>query len=169
MGKLLTTSIDYIRQIAVAQWIICPCCCIHLLVASEMAETQKLKLLFLTLPWYPLRAAGVLLAEIDGVRILTNQTSEFIHRVTSKALCSSYGHLNISDMYLLVICTNVRKFLFVLWTHVAPSLAVLRIGSMEVGALLNDAYKEYEVSSSVTTPLNVVSLKLFLVYAVPRV
>jgi len=63
---------------------------------------------------YPLRAAGVLLAEIDGVRILTNQTSEFIHRVTSKALCSSYGHLNISDMYLLLICTNVRKFLFVL-------------------------------------------------------
>ena len=28
---------------------------------------------------------------------------------------------------------------------VAPSLSVLRIGSMEVGALLNDAYKEYEV------------------------
>ena len=26
-----------------------------------------------------------------------------------------------------------------------PSLAVLRIGSMEVGALLNDAFKEYEV------------------------
>ena len=25
------------------------------------------------------------------------------------------------------------------------SLAVLRIGSMEVGALLNDAFKEYEV------------------------
>jgi len=40
---------------------------------------------------------------------------------------------------------------------------------MEVGALLNDAYKEYEVISSVTTPLNVVSLKLFSVYAVPRV
>ena len=29
---------------------------------------------------------------------------------------------------------------------IAPSLSVLRIGSMEVGALLNDAYKEYEVT-----------------------
>ena len=31
---------------------------------------------------------------------------------------------------------------------VAHSLAVLRIGSMEVGALLNDAYKEFEVCSN---------------------
>ena len=29
--------------------------------------------------------------------------------------------------------------------YVAHSMAVLRIGSMEVGALLNDAYKEFEV------------------------
>ena len=33
--------------------------------------------------------------------------------------------------------------------HVGNSLAVLRIGSMEVGALLNDAYKEFEVYLSV--------------------
>ena len=33
-----------------------------------------------------------------------------------------------------------------LWfSLLAPSLAVLKIGSMEVGALLNDAFKEYQV------------------------
>ena len=32
--------------------------------------------------------------------------------------------------------------------HIAHSMAVLRIGSMEVGALLNDAYKEFEVTST---------------------
>ena len=32
-----------------------------------------------------------------------------------------------------------------IFDDLAPSLSVLRIGSMEVGALLNDAYKEYEV------------------------
>ena len=42
----------------------------------------------------------------------------------------------------------VLYILFMFW-HIkyfsGPSLAVLRIGSMEVGALLNDAFKEYEV------------------------
>ena len=32
---------------------------------------------------------------------------------------------------------------------IGSSLSVLRIGSMEVGALLNDAYKEYEVCTCV--------------------
>lgn len=61
---------------------------------------------------YPLHSPCVLMPEIDGVRMLSSSTCEFMHRVT---------------------------------TH---SLAVLRIGSMEVGALLNDAYKEYEGDES---------------------
>jgi hypothetical protein len=63
---------------------------------------------------YPGKVGCCLQPEIDGLRIITNRTSEFMHRVTSQ------------------------------------SLAVLRIGSMEVGALLNDAFKEYEVGKCTT-------------------
>ena len=42
-------------------------------------------------------------------------------------------------------CCIYGTFYCLVFDYAAPSLAVLRIGSMEVGALLNDAYKEYEV------------------------
>lgn len=45
--------------------------------------------------------------------------------------------------YSLFYAYHILLFVF----HVAHSMAVLRIGSMEVGALLNDAYKEFEVTS----------------------
>lgn len=61
---------------------------------------------------YALSGRCVLLPEIDGVRLLTTNTCEFMQRVTKN------------------------------------SLAVLRIGSMDPGALLNDAYKEYEGDES---------------------
>ena len=46
------------------------------------------------------------------------------------------------------MCESQYIIYFILYIsdEIAPSLSVLRIGSMEVGALLNDAYKEYEVS-----------------------
>ncbi|CAI8030181.1 Vacuolar protein sorting-associated protein 16 homolog [Geodia barretti] len=61
---------------------------------------------------YPGKLGCCLQPEVDGLRLVSNTTSEFIHRVTSQ------------------------------------SLAVLRIGSMEPGALLNDAFKEYEGDES---------------------
>jgi hypothetical protein len=61
---------------------------------------------------YPGKPGCSLQPEVDGLRIISNTTSEFMHRVTSH------------------------------------SLAVLRIGSMEPGALLNDAFKEYEGDES---------------------
>jgi hypothetical protein len=61
---------------------------------------------------YPGKLGCCLQPEVDGLRLVSNTASEFIHRVTSQ------------------------------------SLAVLRIGSMEPGALLNDAFKEYEGDES---------------------
>ena len=46
--------------------------------------------------------------------------------------------------YSLFCAYYILLFVF----HVAHSMAVLRIGSMEVGALLNDAYKEFEVTNT---------------------
>ena len=69
------------------------------------------------------------------MRILTNHACEFIHRVTSKFIIKhlAYGtHCHVRTKHVSPLNT-------------AHSLSVLRIGSMEVGALLNDAYKQYEV------------------------
>ncbi|XP_019850373.1 PREDICTED: vacuolar protein sorting-associated protein 16 homolog [Amphimedon queenslandica] len=59
--------------------------------------------------WCKLPSKGpcVLAAEIDGVRLVTNTTCEFIHRVPKS------------------------------------SLSVLKVASLQPGAILNDAYKEY--------------------------
>ena len=74
---------------------------------------------------YPGKPGCCLQPEIDGLRVISNDTSEFMHRVTSKLVSN----------YIQMMCIYLPE----------PSLSVLRIGSMEEGALLNDAFKEYEV------------------------
>ena len=86
----------------------------------------------LTQSRHPLNEPCVLFPEIDGVRILTNSTCEFMHRVSS-------------ELTRTVFCFSWSLSFF----PIASSLAVLRIGSMESGALLNDAYKEFEVSEDI--------------------
>ena len=71
-----------------------------------------------------------MVADIDGIRIISKYFCEFLQKVPSV----------LNDLCYSVY---VEHALCVL--SVAASVSVLRIGSLEPGAMLNDALKEFEV------------------------
>ena len=105
---------------------------------------------------------AVMQQELDGVRLLSNTCCEFMHRVSCKLvnLLESiqivthyvYMHACVSPFIIWVSCLAFNCIASVTCISSTPSssntastLSVLKVASLQPGAILNDAYKEYKV------------------------
>lgn len=81
-----------------------------------------------------------MVADIDGIRIISKYFCEFLQKVPSE---------------LEEFIPNV----FTVYTvYIAASVSVLKIGSLEPGAMLNDALKEFEVIARLHIYIYVVNI-----------